>query len=148
MSAKYRMPSFLVGVCTEGAYIRWLSRKAIAHVRRDRARGNYAATRAEYMEAIHAAVVISQGYDYYTGEELAWSLISQYRNDESKQRKRDYKREFALLPTIDHVGDGRGPADFRICSWRTNDCKNDLSNDELLMFCRAVIAYSERSSPP
>ena len=26
----------------------------------------------------------------------------------------------------DHVGDGLGAADFKICAWRTNDAKHDL----------------------
>lgn len=43
-------------------------RKAKAHVDRDRGRGNAAATRAVYKEAIHAAVLLSRGRDAYTGK--------------------------------------------------------------------------------
>ena len=75
------------------------------------------------------------GLDQYTGEELDWKLMSQYNNDESKELGREYKKRHALLPTVDHVGDGTGPADFKICSWRTNDCKNDLTIEELRDFC-------------
>jgi len=45
-----------------------------------------------------------------------------------------------MLPSVDHIGDGKGPADFKICAWRTNDAKNDLSYDEFLELCRKVIA--------
>ena len=143
MPKKYDLPSFLIGRCEASVYLRWLKAKAIAHVRRDRKRGNLVATRMLYMRAIHAAVAASGGNDFYTGERLEWERISTYSNDESKARRRAYKREFAFLPTLDHVGDGMGPADFRICAWQTNDCKADLTRDELLAFCHRVIEYDQ-----
>jgi len=142
MTKKYQAPSFLDGLHDQAAYERWLHRKAMAHVRRDRKRGNETATGAEYKQAIHAAVIESRGNDSYTGEPLDWSLLSKYSNDESKEFRREYKRLFQLLPSVDHVGDGLGPADFKICSWRTNDCKNDLSHEELVEFCKRVISHS------
>lgn len=144
-SRKYGLPSFLSGRCEPEAYIRWLSRKATAHVKRDRKRGNTTATRAEYMVAIHRSVERGRGVDCYTGEQLAWEKISKYRNEESKARKRAYKRELAMLPTVDHVGDGLGTPDFQICAWRTNDCKNDLTYEELVHFCRLVLSHSSRA---
>jgi hypothetical protein len=98
------------------------------------------------MIAIHAAVVDGGGTDFYTGEPLAWEQISTYRNDASKSGRRAYKRELAMLPTVDHVGDGLGPADFKICSWRTNDCKNDLTHRELVAFSQLVLAHHQRGS--
>lgn len=142
MTKKYQAPSFLDGLHDQAAYERWLHRKAMAHVRRDRKRGNETATVSEYKQAIHAAVIESRGNDSYTGEPLDWSLLSKYSNDESKEFRREYKRLFQLLPSVDHVGDGLGPADFKICSWRTNDCKNDLSHEELVEFCKLVISHS------
>ena len=118
---KYQLPQFLSAVVTQSSYERWLHRKAIAHVRRDRKRGNSKATNEAYKITIHKAVITSDGLDYYTGEKLDWSLISKYDNEQSKANGRHYKKSLALLPTIDHVGDGRGDADFRICGWRTND---------------------------
>ena len=143
---KYALPSFLEGRCTQDVYERWLRAKADAHVRRDRKRGNAEAIREAYRIAIHAAVIESGGNDYYTGEPLEWERISTYSNEESEARRRAYKRELALLPTVDHVGDGLGAPDFRICAWRTNDCKNDLTADELLAFCRRVIEYAQRDA--
>ena len=46
------MPAFLNGSVSPEAYERWLGRKAMAHVKRDRRRGNAAATRALYKAAI------------------------------------------------------------------------------------------------
>jgi hypothetical protein len=72
-------------------------------------------------------------------------LISTYDNEQSKKKRRIYKASFALLPTIDHVGDGLGEANFKICGWRTNDMKNDLTYGELLELCKTVVAHAERS---
>ena len=40
-------------------------------------------------------------------------------NEEFKAKRRHYKAALALLPSVDHVGDGLGEADFKICGWRT-----------------------------
>jgi hypothetical protein len=124
-SRKYPLPPFLNGVITQEAYDRWLSRKSIAHVRRDKKRGNTTAINEAYKKNIHMAVVDSGSRDEYTGEALHWHLVSKYNNEESKKNRRKYKALFALLPTVDHIGDGLGEADFKICSWRTNDAKAD-----------------------
>lgn len=142
MFKKYQIPSFLHGQVTHEAYERWLRRKAQAHVKRDRNRGNCTACGEEYRIAIHEAVIACGGRDAYTGEILDWSLISQYDNDMSQAEKRSYKRGFALLPTVDHVDDGTGAANFKICGWRTNDAKNDLDFAEFLAVCRVVLEHN------
>lgn len=139
----FDLPAFLDGVVTREVYVRWLQRKAAAHIRRDRKRGNATGSVSEYKRAIHHAVCASQGRDAYTGEQLAWGLISKYNNEESKQGRRSYKAGFALLPTVDHVGDGTGPADFKICGWRTNDAKGDLSLEEFVALCARVVSANK-----
>jgi hypothetical protein len=141
MPKKYPLPAFLSGVLSQETYERWLRRKAQAHVKRDRRKGNESASGLTYRDAIHGAIVESGGRDAYTGETLQWELISQYDNDESKENGRHYKKGFALLPTVDHVGDGMGPANFKICGWRTNDAKNDLELSEFISVCQAVLSY-------
>ena len=139
----FGLPPFLEGVTTREAYVRWLQRRAMAHIRRDRKRGNAAASVSEYKRAIHQAVCASGGRDAYTGERLDWGLNSRYNNEESKQGRRTYKAGFALLPTVDHVGDGTGPADFKICGWRTNDAKGDLSLEEFVALCARVVSANK-----
>lgn len=141
---KYQRPDFLKDTVTQDQYERWLRRKAMAHVRRDRRRGNTTATNAEYNGAIHRAVMESGGRDFYTGELLDWSLISKYENARSKADGRRYKASFALLPTVDHVNDGLGPADFKICSWRTNDAKNDLTLKDFIELCEKVVHHNNK----
>jgi hypothetical protein len=58
---KYQLPEFLASEVSQAQYERWLHRKAEAHVRRDRERGNTAATNASYKAAIHKAVEDSEG---------------------------------------------------------------------------------------
>ncbi len=142
MPRKYEPPAFLEGFsCTQQQYDRWLHHKAQSHVRRDRRRGNLNARTSDYKAAIHAAVLAGGNSDAYTGEALDWSLIGTYDNESSKINRRPYKQSFALLPTVDHVGDGTGPPDFRICGWRTNDAKHDLSLLEFLELCRKVLHH-------
>lgn len=136
------LPQFLNGIQTQQTYERWLQRKANAHLKRDRKRGNIIATGAMYREAIHQAVLNSEGRDFYTGEELDWSLLSKYDNAESKKHRRKYKLQFAFLPSVDHVDDGLSEADFVICGWRTNDCKNDLTHSELIEFCQKLLKHA------
>ncbi len=138
---KYPLPECLAGRVTAMAYRKWLHRKAKAHVGRDRARGNKSASVSDYKSAIHQAVDLSGGVDAYTGEKLDWLLISRYDNKTSKIQRRGYKHKFGLLPTVDHVGDGTGPASFKICAWRTNDAKNDLPLSEFVSLCQYVLEH-------
>ena len=125
-------------------YKRWLQRKAQSLARRDRkylqSQGKNTSTVVvkEYKIAIHDAVCECQGKDAYTGEVLKWDLLSKWNNKDAKKFKRNYKKEFALLPTVDHVVK-KGVAKFKICAWRTNDAKNDLSLNELIEFCKKII---------
>lgn len=139
---KFQLPDFLERFTSYVVYERWLARKAAAHVKRDRKRGNAAAGNSVYKIAIHEAVCRSDGRDAYTGEMLDWSLISTYNNDESQANRRRYKAGFALLPTVDHLNDGLGPADFAICGWRTNAAKSDMSYGEFVALCRRVVAQA------
>lgn len=141
MSKKYALPAFLVGIVDQMGYQRWLEHKAQAHVRRDRKRGNAVAIGEAYRVAIHAAVTAGGGRDADTGEALDWTLLSRYDNADSAEGGRTYKHGFVRLPTVDHVGDGLGPADFKICGWRVNDAKHDLDIPAFLSVCRAVLEH-------
>src|SRR5712692_7836559 len=110
---KYQCPGFLCSTVTQESYEKWLGGRAIAHVKRDRARGNTTATNEAYRVAIHRAVLCSGGWDHYTGEPLDWSLLGRYSNVESKANGRRYKAKLTLYPSVDHVGDGLGEADFK-----------------------------------
>jgi hypothetical protein len=136
MTRKHTMPDFLQGTVAPDAYERWLKRKAQAHVKRDRKRG-HKCTSAAYREAIHAAVLARKGLDAYTGEDLNWKLISTYRNEDSAKGRHGYKAGFA----VDHIAAEATEASFKICAWRTNDAKNDLSHEAFLELCERALTH-------
>lgn len=142
----YALPSVLQDVSTEAAYKKWLHRKAVAHVVRDRKRWKIPLSVAAYKKAIHAAVREAGKRDSYTGELMDWGLISKYDNAKSKHGGVNYKKKFARLPTVDHAGDAPGDMNFRICSWRTNDSKSDLTLHEFIDLCRRVLRYNGQAA--
>jgi hypothetical protein len=136
---KWRLPKCLGAFALdEDAFLKWLDRKAKAHVGRDQKRGSQSATVPGYKQAILDAIEESQGGDYYTGEKLDWSRIGLWRNAEAAERRGDYRREFWMLPSVDHdFADSAKPV-FHICSWRMNDSKNDQSIAEFLQLAARV----------
>jgi hypothetical protein len=136
---KRLLPQFLEGLLDPQAYERWLKRKANSHFKRDRKRNYHDITAAAYRDAIHEAVLQCEGRDFYTGEELDWSLVSQYDNHESESGRHAYKAAFALLPTVDHFDSSLPNSGFRICAWRTNDSKHDLSYQGYIDLCIKVL---------
>jgi hypothetical protein len=146
MSKMFALPSFLQDHVSQDVYTRWLSRKAAAHVKRDRLRSQHEITGSHYRRRIPLAVCESGGADFYTGEPLAWDKLSSYSNEDSKAGRSAYKAGFALLPTVDHVLLDDGRYDFVICGWRTNDAKNDRCHAEFIELCRRVMAHHEVST--
>lgn len=126
------------------AYMRWLKGRARAHAKRDRGRNILDADEKAYREAIHHAVIESEGRDFYTGEMLDWHLCGTYDNAESKLGRHHYKAKFNLMPTVDHHEASSKVASFKICAWRTNDSKHDLSQGAFIDLCRKVAAYADR----
>jgi hypothetical protein len=142
---KYPLPDFLKGICSAKDYHSWLDSKAITHIYRDRKRGNKVATTSSYKQAIHKAVLEIGGKDAYTGKKLRWDLLHKYENTESKRGKREYKKLFRDLPTVDHVDDGLGEPNIKICAWYVNDAKHDLTLNEFLTLCEDVLRYNRKS---
>jgi len=140
-ASKRLLPPFLEGKVTLAAYERWLQRKAAAHARRDQKRFDHWKSGSNYRDQIHEAVLRSGGRDAYTGEDLDWSLLSKYNNEESKAGRHGYKAGFALLPTVDHIESDNRIAAFCICGWRTNDAKHDLSTASFLTLCEKVLKH-------
>jgi hypothetical protein len=138
----YGVPKCIKSQCAQKPCSRWLHRKAVAHVCRDRKRfGIESCTVAAYKAAIHRAVEQGGDRDFYSGEVLDWRLISTYRNAASIEGKSKYKKSLALLPTVDHTLDEHDKPKFVICSWRMNDMKNDLTDAELYELCERVLRH-------
>lgn len=143
--SKYSLPECLVGRCTQRVYTKWLQRKAVAHVRRDKKRQQGGSvTVSKYKEGIHNAVCSGGDKDFYTGEPLDWSIISKYRNEDSTAGKKKYKKQFAKLPSVDHALDEQGNLKFVICSWLVNDSKSDMTLAEFYSLCESVLRHREK----
>jgi len=102
-------------------YVAWLDDKAQTHVRRDRKRWNQTRSKSDYKRAIDVAVQRSKGRDHYTGELLEWSRVGKYDSPKAQERGSEYRKEFALLPAVEHEDLGSREPAFRICGLRTND---------------------------
>jgi hypothetical protein len=140
---QYRVPECIEMHCDQLKYSRWLKRKATAHARRDRKR-DMTCTITRYKTEIHAAVCSSGHLDFYTGESLNWSLVSTYDNESSRSGRKKYKKNLALLPTVDHTVDELGRPKFVICSWYVNDAKSDLTLVEFYQLCELVLMHRDR----
>ena len=140
---KYSLPPFLAKKITKEVYKKWLQRKAAAHFRKDTRRGFKNISVTKYKELIHQAILESKGKDAYTGEDLNWKLISKYDNKKAKNLGGKYKKKFYYLPTVDHETPNKKNPSFKICSWKINDIKNDLTLEELLIECKKLIKYNK-----
>jgi hypothetical protein len=89
-----------------------LCAKAVAHVRRDRKRLK-SCTAKEYKNAIHAAVAAGGDLDYYTGEELDWSLVSTFDNAAATEGMTKYKKAFCFATDASPRGRRTRPAQVR-----------------------------------
>lgn len=144
MNNDYTMPEFLKKHCEPEVYKTWLTRKANTHFKRDKKRWEITATKEDYKQAIHLAVIQSKGLDAYTGKQLKWNLIGEYDNDKSKEGGSEYKKRFGELPTVDHVSGKGQKLQFKICSWKVNDAKNNLSYKEFVKLCIEIIEFAEK----
>ena len=130
-----------VGV-SDGKYSELIQRKAVAVTRRDKRRGGKYSVK-EAIEAIHQAFHRCNGFDPYVGSKLDPELLGTYSNERSKERGAAYKREMAMLPTVDHVTAEPVP-DFEIVSWQTNDVKGDMPPEEFISYCRRVVQVADQ----
>jgi hypothetical protein len=129
-----------IPVSSRHTYPGWVQRKAVTLCKRDQKRGGNGNVQ-QYRLAIHQAVLASEGRDHWTGESLAWELIGTYDPKEAASDKGEHRKQYAMLPTIAHRSGEPGP-DFVVCAWRTSDAKHDMTPEELLTFCTAVVNHS------
>ena len=142
MATSYVPPSWVKR--DSDAYKRWLNRKANSLMKRDRQRGGTYRVK-EAMDAIHEAMYRSDGIDPYDGQAMDSQLLGLYDNAQSQERGAAYRRKFYRLPTVDHRN-AEPVCDFQIISWQTNDAKSDMSPEEYLAHCTAVVVYHRLQS--
>jgi len=143
MPLKYERPSFLIGKISQATYNHWVRSKSKTHFGRDKKRGNTAISNEKYKMAIHLAVSQSSAT---INTRVKHSIGLWSGNTTTKKLKREaenIKLPLLFLPTIDHCDDGLGSANFKLCSYRTNDAKHDSSYSDFVDLCRRVIAHAE-----
>ena len=119
-----------------------IRKKAEAVTGCDKRRGGKYSVK-EAIEAIHQAFHRCNGFDPYDGSKLDPELLGTYSNERSKERGAAYKREMAMLPTVEHVTAKPVP-EFEIVIWQTNDAKGDMSPDEFIAYCRRVVQIADQ----
>lgn len=143
----YLAPDFVLNAgITQAQYNTWLNHKASAHRQRDarRIRGQEVLlSLPAYRHHIHDAVIHSGGMDHYTGEQLNWSLLSRYNNGNAHNGGLEYRRQFDMLPSVDHIDPMQREFNVCICALRTNDCKAHLNEAELHAFCAMVLQHNQ-----
>ena len=141
---KYTAPAYVLESVEQALYASWLHRKAMAHVKRDRKRWKAEIRVTEYKQAIHEVVLNGNGLDPYTGEKLDWHLIGRFDNESAKGAGSGYKKQFRMLPTVDHLDHKHSKKPmFQICSWEVNDAKSDLTHDEFIQLCGRIMQYDK-----
>jgi hypothetical protein len=144
--AKYILPDFLQGVISLDVYKNWLDHRADEIYMRDRKRKcPYALNGSKqlYKEAIHQAVLGNGRTDPFTGDILRWDLIGKWVNSgkDLADLSDEQRREFALLPTVDHIDPASEAPEFEICSFEINKCKSDLDPVEFVELCKRIVNF-------
>jgi len=146
--AIYPLPPFLQGVCTPAQYEKWLLTRAKELYKRDKKMGRACAvqsSRSLYRRAIHAAACASGPLDPYTGDALTWNLIGKWDAAKGNDDHDIFRKEFTLLPTVDHIDPEMKDLDFEICSWLINCCKSGRTPEEFIGLCGKVVRWK---APP
>jgi hypothetical protein len=156
---KYPLPPVLTGICSAPKYHKWLRCKADQLQKRDKKLNRpygQKYSQADYKMKIHEAVMNNGGLDPYTGDALRWDLIGKW--DDNKEiptkiqrsipgsaRYRAMKKEFFLLPVIDHVDPDVSDLVFEVVSWIVNEGKSQMTPEEYLSLCAKVATYRRKS---
>jgi hypothetical protein len=139
--ALYILPQFLAGICTQRQYSKWLLARAKALYKRDKKNGKLCAlhsSRSLYRKAIHEAVCAAGLFDPYTGDRMAWEKIGTWDATKGSDNHDIFRKEFTLLPTVDHKDPAMKVLSFEICSWLINCCKSGRTTEEFVGLCGKV----------
>jgi hypothetical protein len=159
---KYPLPPILTGVCTTLKYHKWLTCKADQLNERDKKLNRPYGLKfsvADYKMKIHNDVLKNNGLAPYSGDTLRWDLMGKWNdnNDNRSKTSRRFpglvrglamKKEFFLLPVIDHVDPYASELEFEIVSWVVNEGKSLLTPAEYKSLCARVVGYGKKCITP
>jgi hypothetical protein len=142
---RYIVPPDLAGIFTQTQYCRWLRKKALSVMVRDRRSKKPCAlnmTISDYEQKIHAAACANALTDPFTGDTLAWNLVGQYDPARARQEI-GYFKQFWLLPSVDHRDPDSDIPEFEICSWLVNLCKGDMTPSGFIALCNKIASHRQ-----
>jgi hypothetical protein len=145
--ALYLLPTYLEGICSQKVYSKWLLQRARELYKRDKKQKRPCAltgSRSLYRKAIHEAVCAGSLFDPYTGDMLSWVRICTWNTTKGIDNHDIFKKDFTLLPTVDHIDPNAQELRFEICSWLINCCKSNFTPDEFVGICKKVADKNSR----
>ena len=126
---------------TPDAYKRVLNREALGLTKRDRRRGGRYPVK-EALVAVHSAFHNCNGTDPYDGMPLEGEQLKPMNGNDRINNDFTCKKHLVRIPTVGHLH--QGPiAEFEILSRQTYIAKNEMTADEYLNHCKAVVSMSE-----
>ena len=126
---------------TSDDYKRILNLEAIYLTKRDRRRnGRYQVKEA--LVAVHNAFHNCNGTDAYDGMPLEWEQLKPKKGSDRLGINFTCKKHLRRMPTVGHLHQ-EPIAEFEILSRQTYTAKNEMTADEYLNHCKAVVSLSE-----
>ena len=119
-------------------YKRWLNKMANRVVKHKRKYGESHNVK-QTMDSIHQAMQLSDGIDPYDGTMMKSELIDTYMM-KGCTLDANSKKEFFRMPTIKYQSIEQSCV-FEIMSMQTNEAKGEMSHEEYLNHCRAVVNH-------
>ena len=134
--ADYAPPSWMEQ--TPLIYKQWLQREALIVTKRDRKRGGSYRVK-DAMDAIHAAAHRSDGNDPYDGQPMNGFLLDPH-NTTNSSKDAQQMASTRRCPMVKHAR-GELICDFEIMSRQTGEAKGEMTAEEYVEHCRAVVRF-------
>ena len=129
---------------TPDDYKRVLNREARRLTKHDRRRGGRYQVK-EALVAVHNAFHNCNGTDPYDGMSLAGEQLKPISGSDRLDINFTCKKHLRRMPTVGHLHQ-EPIAEFEILSRQTHTAKNEMTADEYLDHCKAVVSLSEMTT--
>ena len=133
----YAPPSWME--LTPFIYKQWLQRQALIVTKSDRKRGGSYRVK-DAMDAIHTAAHRSDGIDPYDGQPMDASLLGSKKPILSTNPEAQPQAFEKRCPMVKHASRAL-TCDFEIMSRQSGVAKGEMSTEEYLEHCRAVVHF-------
>ena len=140
---RFSLPDFLIGIVSEIILNHWIDERGKSLRKRDLKNKKCFASsysRMDYKNKIYEAILKTGLFDPYTGDKIDYSLICKWNSKLAEEGKLEYKKLFAMLPSVDHKDPDATVLEFEICTWKTNECKSNFNPEEFIAFCSKVLS--------